>query len=483
MEIGIKVVAEDIRTQAARHVNSCFFTMVAVDDDRKPVPVPPSSPASPDEKRRWEAALVRKQLRPSPLAASPTTSPAPPTSPTTSCAAACAWCRPSACPTARWTKRPTPSSSRSRAARFPRPKRCAKPAGAAMAARAGRRPDLLQVLLHLRLDAGRQHRPGDRSLDGRAGHRLHHRLSRVPRQRPHGVQGLPVRRRRAAARIGHAQPPADADDGFQPGARAAGADAAQGGPDRLPQRGARRGRHRRAHRAAARRACRWRSSTPPAMPNCWLPARPGPAAAGDRGLRHRDRPAAELRAARGRRRCGRALPPHAACARSFPAAARWPPTGRCAISSMRWQGFAIDPLQLAQGADVVGRRWPGPIRVSPRKGPVLVYATAEPEAVRAAQAKLGVEARRRAGGSGAGRHRARLVQRGVGQLVVAGGETSGSCRAGAGCFAPAHRAADRARRAVVPCPSVAGARGPAPCAEVRQLRRPDFFREAFAQLA
>ena len=36
MEVGIKVVAEDIRSQATRHVNSCFFTMVAVDDERKP---------------------------------------------------------------------------------------------------------------------------------------------------------------------------------------------------------------------------------------------------------------------------------------------------------------------------------------------------------------------------------------------------------------------------------------------------------------
>src|SRR6187399_1080076 len=41
MEVGIKVIAEDIRTQASRHVNSCFFTMVAVDNERKPVPVPP----------------------------------------------------------------------------------------------------------------------------------------------------------------------------------------------------------------------------------------------------------------------------------------------------------------------------------------------------------------------------------------------------------------------------------------------------------
>jgi uncharacterized protein (TIGR00369 family) len=49
MEIGIKVVAENIRTQATRHVNSCFFTMVAVDDNRKPVMVPTFVPTTPDE--------------------------------------------------------------------------------------------------------------------------------------------------------------------------------------------------------------------------------------------------------------------------------------------------------------------------------------------------------------------------------------------------------------------------------------------------
>jgi len=63
MEIGIKVLAENIRTQAKRHVNSCFFTMVAVDDERKPAAVPALQPATPDERRRWEAAKVRKQLR------------------------------------------------------------------------------------------------------------------------------------------------------------------------------------------------------------------------------------------------------------------------------------------------------------------------------------------------------------------------------------------------------------------------------------
>jgi acyl-CoA hydrolase len=63
MEVGINVVAEDIRTQVVRHVNSCFFTMVAVDGDRRPVAVPPLRPFSADEKRRFEAAVLRKQLR------------------------------------------------------------------------------------------------------------------------------------------------------------------------------------------------------------------------------------------------------------------------------------------------------------------------------------------------------------------------------------------------------------------------------------
>ncbi|MEG0557961.1 MAG: acyl-CoA thioesterase [Comamonas sp.] len=63
MEIGIKVVAEDIRSQVVRHVNSCFFTMVAVDDDKKPALVPPLEPQGDEEKRRWQAAIIRKELR------------------------------------------------------------------------------------------------------------------------------------------------------------------------------------------------------------------------------------------------------------------------------------------------------------------------------------------------------------------------------------------------------------------------------------
>jgi acyl-CoA hydrolase len=63
MEIGVKVMAEDIRSRQVRHVNSCFFTMVAVGENRKPTPVKPWEPVTEDEIRRHAAAEVRKQLR------------------------------------------------------------------------------------------------------------------------------------------------------------------------------------------------------------------------------------------------------------------------------------------------------------------------------------------------------------------------------------------------------------------------------------
>ncbi|GAA6142598.1 acyl-CoA thioesterase [Hydrogenophaga sp. 5NK40-0174] len=63
MEVGIKVIAENIRTQEKRHVNSCFFTMVAIDENGATTPVPPLRPFTPDERRRHAAAQVRKSMR------------------------------------------------------------------------------------------------------------------------------------------------------------------------------------------------------------------------------------------------------------------------------------------------------------------------------------------------------------------------------------------------------------------------------------
>lgn len=63
MEIGIKVLAEDIRKQVVRHANSCFFTMVAVDDQGRATPVPALEPKTPDEERRHRNAMMRRELR------------------------------------------------------------------------------------------------------------------------------------------------------------------------------------------------------------------------------------------------------------------------------------------------------------------------------------------------------------------------------------------------------------------------------------
>jgi acyl-CoA hydrolase len=63
MEIGIKVVTENIQSQVVRHANSCFFTMVAVSEEGKPAQVAQLVPATPDERRRFEAAKARRELR------------------------------------------------------------------------------------------------------------------------------------------------------------------------------------------------------------------------------------------------------------------------------------------------------------------------------------------------------------------------------------------------------------------------------------
>ncbi|MFC7420189.1 acyl-CoA thioesterase [Iodobacter arcticus] len=63
MEVGIRVVAENIRTQTERHTNSCYFTMVAMGDDGKSVVVPPLTPADDDAEARWVAAEARRDIR------------------------------------------------------------------------------------------------------------------------------------------------------------------------------------------------------------------------------------------------------------------------------------------------------------------------------------------------------------------------------------------------------------------------------------
>jgi acyl-CoA hydrolase len=63
MEIGIKVVSESIRDQSKRHVMTCYFTMVAVDEEGRPTAVPPLTPADKTGEQRQRAARLRRELR------------------------------------------------------------------------------------------------------------------------------------------------------------------------------------------------------------------------------------------------------------------------------------------------------------------------------------------------------------------------------------------------------------------------------------
>lgn len=63
LEIGIRVVAENLMTRTSRHTNTCYFTMVAVDDNSKPTKVPPLVLHDDLQKQRYEQALLRKELR------------------------------------------------------------------------------------------------------------------------------------------------------------------------------------------------------------------------------------------------------------------------------------------------------------------------------------------------------------------------------------------------------------------------------------
>jgi 3-dehydrotetronate 4-kinase len=89
--------------------------------------------------------------------------------------------------------------------------------------------------------------------------------------------------------------------------------------------------------------------------------------------------------------------------------------------------FRIDPLAIARGDDVSGQAlsW-AKARLSASQ-PVLFHATAEAASVAAVQAQLGVAQAGEAVERVLSAIARGLVERGVRQLVVAGGETSGAC--------------------------------------------------------
>ncbi len=124
-------------------------------------------------------------------------------------------------------------------------------------------------------------------------------------------------------------------------------------------------------------------------------------------------------------------------ASALPPASGWQAvlSGSCSLATNRQvlafiragrPAFAVDAMQVAAGVDVARQAldWAAPLLA---QGPVLIYSTADANAVKAVQGQLGVEE------AGAMLERTmaaiarKLVELGVGQLVLAGGETAGAC--------------------------------------------------------
>lgn len=63
MEVGVKVFVENLKTGEIRHTSSAYLTFVALGSDGQRVVLPPVIPATDDEKRRFEDALMRREFR------------------------------------------------------------------------------------------------------------------------------------------------------------------------------------------------------------------------------------------------------------------------------------------------------------------------------------------------------------------------------------------------------------------------------------
>jgi acyl-CoA hydrolase len=63
MEVGVKVLMEDMKTGEIKHTSSAYLTFVALDEKGERMTVPPVIPESEEEKRRFEAAGSRREYR------------------------------------------------------------------------------------------------------------------------------------------------------------------------------------------------------------------------------------------------------------------------------------------------------------------------------------------------------------------------------------------------------------------------------------
>ena len=64
MEVGVKVIAEDLTDRQKVHTCSAYLTFVALDENRKATPVAPVIPESEEEQRRYREAGERREYPP-----------------------------------------------------------------------------------------------------------------------------------------------------------------------------------------------------------------------------------------------------------------------------------------------------------------------------------------------------------------------------------------------------------------------------------
>jgi uncharacterized protein (TIGR00369 family) len=63
MEVGVRVEAEDLIAGTRRHTNTCYLTFVAIDEQGRPVPVPPLELETDEDRQRFREAQRRREVR------------------------------------------------------------------------------------------------------------------------------------------------------------------------------------------------------------------------------------------------------------------------------------------------------------------------------------------------------------------------------------------------------------------------------------
>jgi acyl-CoA hydrolase len=63
MEVGVRVESEHVPSREVAHTSTAYLTMVALDDEGRPTPVPALAAESPVERRREQEAQLRRDNR------------------------------------------------------------------------------------------------------------------------------------------------------------------------------------------------------------------------------------------------------------------------------------------------------------------------------------------------------------------------------------------------------------------------------------